>query len=459
MSLTCKFEELDADTRDYLQEVRARRGRGTPGVYVPVANPRPAWALVLGPVVAGAFLVWSLGSPKDPWAVAMLQTAGLLVGGWCVMYAFRRWFAGRGKKYGGYFAYFDPLFAYQAQGETVTATRLKTVRAVEADANRVWFDLGERGEVVVPVPNPVQAHLVEEYYAAMDRLERQEDGPWRDAPVAELGAAARMAAEDDGPPRQGDALDLDVEKVPEAPSRANRAGFGWPALFLILLAAAGLYGLLWAVNRPLGDDLAFERAKEDGAPGLRGYLLDERNTRHRDEAKQLLAKQYDPAVAKLRAATPGKNPELREGMVKLVESLRTADSPVVSIDVKEEGPGDGGGVVRAGQLRQEVADGLARAIGPQLIVFAAPAEGQPAHLTIRYRLTPAGNQFSATAEAEIRTELDQGPVAARSWEAIDRGNAVNPAPLVNQLRAAICTELVGSYAPAPPPEDFGGGDF
>ncbi len=458
MSLTCKFEELDADTRDYLQEVRARRGRGTPGVFVPFANPRPVWAFLLGPVVAGLFLFWGLGSPKDPWAVAMLQTAGLLVGGWCVLYAFRRWFAGRGPRYGGTFAYFDPLHAYRVQGEIVTATSLKTVRAVEADANRVWFDLGDRGEVVVPLPTPAQAHLVEEYYAAMDRLERQEDGSWRDAPAAELGAASRMAVMDGKLPRQGDALDLDLEKVPEAPARANRAGFGWPALLLIPLAAAGLYGVLWAANIPLGDELAFERAKADGAPGLRGYLLDERNTRHRDEAKQLLAKQYDPAVAKLKATPAGKNPALREGMIQLVESLRTADSPAVSIDVQDSNNVTPTPQGQAAQLRLEVADGLARAIGPQLIVFAAPPEGQPAHLTIRYRLTPAGNLGTATVEVEFRTDVGQGPVAGGSWEPFDRQHPVNPALLVNQLRDAICTELVGSYTPAPPP-DFGGGDF
>jgi hypothetical protein len=267
-----------------------------------------------------------------------------------------------------------------------------------------------------------------------------------------------MAAEDDEPPRQGEALDLDLEKVPEAPARANRAGFGWPMLLLIPLATAGLYLVLWAVNRPLGDDLAFARAKEDGAPGLRGYLLDERYTRHRDEARQLLAKQYDAPVAKLRAAPAGKNPALREGMVKLVESLRTADSPAVSIDVQDSNNVTPTPQGQAAQLRQEVADGLARAIGPQLIAFAAPAEGRPAHLTIRYQLTPVGNMSTATVEVEIRTDLDQVPVAAGSWEAIDRQNPVNPALLVTQLRTAICTELVGSYTPAPPP-DFGGGDF
>ncbi len=461
MSLVCKFEELDADTREYLHDVRARRGRGTPGVFVNVGNPRPLWAFILGPTVGILFLVWSFHSPKDPWAVAMLQTAGVLLAGWGVAYAVRRWTAGRSRSYGGYFAYFDPLHVYQVRGETVAVTSLKTVRAVEADGAKVWFDLADRGQVTVPLPTPAQAQLVEDYYDAMDQLERQEDGPWAEAAPAELGAASRQFATYSEVPRQAAGLDLDLEHVPEAPSRANRPGFGWLPLLVILLATPALYVAFWRTNVPLGDDLAFDRARSDGAPGLRGYLLDDRFTRHRDEAKQLLAKQYDAPVAKLKAAPPGKDPELREGMVQLVESLRTAESPAVSIDVREEGDAaETGGSARATQLRQEVADGLARAIGPELVAFAAPAEGQPAHLAIRYRLTPTGKeaQYTATVEVEVRTELDKDPVARGSWQPFDAANPVQLALAVNQLKTAMCQELVGEYKPAPPP-DFGGGDF
>ena len=48
------------------------------------------------------------------------------------------------------------------------------------------------------------------------------------------------------------------------------------------------------VNAPVNDEFAFDRAEGDRAPGLRGYLLDDRNTRHRDEG-ELLAKCYRPA--------------------------------------------------------------------------------------------------------------------------------------------------------------------
>ena len=91
------------------------------------------------------------------------------------------------------------------------------------------------------------------------------------------------------------------------------------------------------------------------------------------------------------------------------------------------------------------------------INFAAPADGQPAHVTIRYRLLAAkSGNTSATVEVEVRTELDKPPVVAGSWEAIPTAVPQNSVP--NVLKEAICTELVGGYV-QPPPQNLGGGDF
>ena len=214
-----------------------------------MGDPRPIVAIIVGPLVGLLLFFLALRSSKDAWAVAMLQTAGLLIGGWCVVYALRRWFVTGGDSYGGSFAYFDPLHAYQVKGETITVTRLRKLRAVEADGPRVWFDMHD-AEASVPVGSAAKAQLVEEYYAAMDQLEEQEEGPWRTAPVAELGAAALMTAEDGKPPRKADHLDLDMEKVPEDPGRGNRAGFGLLGLTLIPVAAIALFLVLTVINRP-----------------------------------------------------------------------------------------------------------------------------------------------------------------------------------------------------------------
>jgi hypothetical protein len=455
MPLNCKFEELDTETRTYLHEVRTRRGRGTPGVYVPGSDPKPIWAIIVGPIVGLGLFFLALRSSKDAWAVAMLQTAGLLVGGWCVIYALRRWLGTGRNSYGGWYTYFDPLHIYEVKGELVRVTSLRTVKGVEAEGPRVWFDLRD-AETSVPVGSAVNAGLVEDYYAAMETLEKQVDGPWRNAPVAELGAAARMTAEEQDIPQKVEHLDLDLATVSEDPGRANRAGLGLLGLMLIPVSAIGLFLLLTMVNRPLGDNLAFDQAKADGAPGLRGYLLDERNIRNRDEARRLLAQLYDPPIAKLNGPPAPKNPDLRKGMVKLLEMLKTSETPVVAIDLKDDG-GDTTGTLRVNDLRREIADGLARGIGPTLIAFAEPAAGQPAHVTIRYKLTPVqdGNA-TVTTDVEIRTDLEKPPVARGSWDAVPTPAPLNSIP--NAVKISVCMELVGIYLPAPPP-DFGGGDF
>jgi hypothetical protein len=464
MPLVCKFEELDDATREYLHEVRARKGRGTPGIYAPTSNPRPMLALIFGPLVGLILLIWGFSSAKPAWAVALLETAGFLIGGWSITYAIRRWLAGRGRVYGGHFAYFDPLYAYQVNGEKVAITSLKSVSGVGAlpagdnRPSRVEFELKGDRTVTIPVRSLVDAQLVEEYYAALDELEHQKDGPWTNAPFVELGAAAKYAAEEDELPPKSARLDLDFDEIPADPGREHRAGFGAPALLVILLATVAVYGLLWLVNIPVGDELAFDHAKDGGAPGLRGYLLDERNTRHRDEATQLLSKAYNEPITRLKSRPPGQQPELRDGMIKLVESLRTATTPVVSIVVEKK---KGDAVITndglAGQLRTEVADGLARSIGPKLIAFAQPAQGKPAHLTIRYEIQDTGNgQRSVSYDVEIRLDPDSAPVAHAAW--------TDPAPLpfgaqeVNELKQRLCKELVGEYRPAPP-MNFGGGDF
>ena len=76
--MQCRSEELDPDTRAYLKAVRAAGGRDAPGVYVPLGNPLPVWAFLLGPVVAVAGVVAGLGSGKHPIPAALLATAGLI---------------------------------------------------------------------------------------------------------------------------------------------------------------------------------------------------------------------------------------------------------------------------------------------------------------------------------------------------------------------------------------------
>src|SRR5690606_11240721 len=100
------------------------------------------------------------------WAVALLQTAAFLVGGWSILYAFRRWFAGRSKSYAGHFTYFDPLFVYEVEGEMVRLIDLygvKSITAVKMAGAGIEFDYGNGRTELVKVGHPRTAQAVEEY--------------------------------------------------------------------------------------------------------------------------------------------------------------------------------------------------------------------------------------------------------------------------------------------------------
>lgn len=460
MTFTAPFEALDADTRDYLQAVRRRRGRGTPGVYAAAGDPLPWFALVLGPTFGLVLFALSFNSSKDAWATALLQTAAVLIGGWPVWFAARRWASGTSRWYGGRYTYFDPLTVYQVNGETVTVTSLAAVRGVEAGTRpgggAVRFDLGDAARVV-SVRTVAQAQRVEDYYAAMAELEGRPDGKWANADPAVLGAASRHFADTQEEPREVSDTGLELADVPRSPAVTARSGWGCGGLLLVLVAGAGLFAAFWAVNVPLGDDIAFNEAKQAGAPGLRGYLLDPRNSRHRDEARQLLAKAYDPPIARLKGLPAGVNPELRAGLIALLDALRASDSPVVSIRVTQEaGPGEPD---TATQLRSELADGLARSIGPELIAFIAPPDDKPAHLGVKYKFLPPKDDGLPVAAVtlEVRTALDKPPTTG-SWEVPLR---VNPGlagvQRADLLKQELSRELVGEWRPAPP--RLGAGDF
>ncbi|MGL6095151.1 MAG: hypothetical protein ACRC7O_05025, partial [Fimbriiglobus sp.] len=71
---TCRFEELDADTREYLRAVRRADGRGAPGVYASTPEVAPTIAVIVGPIIILVTLIFASNSVKDAWSVAMLQT-------------------------------------------------------------------------------------------------------------------------------------------------------------------------------------------------------------------------------------------------------------------------------------------------------------------------------------------------------------------------------------------------
>src|SRR5580698_6357282 len=99
MSETYNFEELDEATREYLIAVREDNGRGMPGMFAPTTNAFAGCGCLAGLALAPLTLVATLTDwigvvYDDPIRVALLQTAGLMLGGWLILSYFR----GKGKK-------------------------------------------------------------------------------------------------------------------------------------------------------------------------------------------------------------------------------------------------------------------------------------------------------------------------------------------------------------------------
>lgn len=457
MRLRCRFDELDTETRTYLSEVHKRSGkgaiggRGTAAISVAGSDSMPLWIFLGGVGIAVVMLYYSIHSVKEPTPVAMLQTAALMIGLWSVYFAVRRWLGIFGG-HAGNFSVFDPLHVYQVQGETVTINSLESIQSIEArgnDEKALLSFIPENGRPFrVPVADKASAQFVEGYYEAMTDLEENTKQGWADAPIAELGAAARYVLEEDEVPRQEE-IDLELDTVPETPHKGNRAGFGLMPLVLIVVGSVVIFGLCRLSNQGIRDGVAFNDAKQGGAPGLRGYLMDVNNTRHRDEAKTLIAKEYDKPINAIRNYPPPSAPELRDAMIAFLEELRNADVAVASIQVESKIPEKTDQYLNTQTLRSEVADGLARSIGPELIAFAQAPKDKPAHITITIDQSarpqgalPAPFEFiisiRPTLESEPTTATLQAPMA----------DNITP-PSLDQVKQAICTELTGTYKPVP----------
>src|SRR5262245_24212014 len=94
MSQTFVFEELDEGTREYLTAVRDAQGSGAPGVFAPASSSLAGCGCIAGPLIIIATLAFTLTTwidvvYDDPARVALLQTAGILVGGWLLFAAIR----------------------------------------------------------------------------------------------------------------------------------------------------------------------------------------------------------------------------------------------------------------------------------------------------------------------------------------------------------------------------------
>jgi len=460
MTTTYVFEELDEATRDYLLAVRECEGVGSPGIFAATSDSLPGCGFIAGCIIIFTTLILTLIPTVgiilgDPVGVALLQTAGLLVGGWLVLAIFRQ---GRGsRKIAGHWVYLDPLHLYQAFREQVTITPIDEALEATVTANYtngayqnsvVSILLPGRAHVSITITNETRAEQMRDYVNYIAWARGGEGGERADLDPATLGGLARYVAKTGDEPLDADRninlnrIELDITEVPEQPNRVGRAMPSiLPYVFLILYAAACFLVMAFMVNPPIRDEAIYERCTQTPLEPrvLRGYLTDPRLTLHRDDVLKKLGTFYDTPIQHVRQNA--QNPELRDGMVKMLESLKTADQPVVSVEVVESGLPDDGKIRRQDWVREEFARGINEVfgklmpppipnegmefleppppIGHQLIAFVKKDEEMPeAHFEIQYTFIPTANERLYTIQAKviIRTEIGKPPVASETIE-------------------------------------------
>ncbi len=387
---TADQSNLDTATRDYLSEVARVKGRGSPGIYVPGnTNAMPVLSFLLGSVVLALGLILALKAPKAPWATAMLVTAIVLLGGWMVLYPIRRAFGGGL----GTFQYFDPLHVFESRGREVTVTdlhELSNLNLVEHfnDGNYqhtiLTFHVPGKPRTIA-VANNEKADLVANYYGNV--LAIREEG---ETDEAVLGATAKHIAREGEPPQSEKLLDLSIREVPDETTATKTGGFALRAVVIVAVAAA-IFAASWQLLSPVQDDMIFADAKSHGIQGYRDYLLDERHTRHRDEAKAKIAELYQPLIKKA-AAAPDANE--RKGWTEMLEDLAKVEGlPVVSMTVREEGSTAADVATRQQKLQTWLADSIGSHFGPTFIVFVKAPDGVKPHLEVVYRRDPVTKQL------------------------------------------------------------------
>src|SRR6185312_14031510 len=493
-----QLSELDRHTREYLLEVRDNQGKKMPGLFAEVANPLPTIGCICGPLVVVFTLIFTLTDAinviyDDPNRVAFLQTAGILIGGWMFVAAFRVWFGKKSPSSLGHWVYVDALHLYQAQGSEVVAWPVPEMKRASF-THGYNTDTYQRTDVEVRFPKKEVCKFTikgeekaERFVAFINYLAfvyGPDGGKREELPPDRLGMLARHVAKNDDEP-----LDENGEpdmsrvsgsydgEVPEEPERARRAPPHILPYIFLLVAAVLCYVVMRSIDIPIRDNAMYEAVSRPPVEPryIRAYLIDPRNSINRDAAAKQLATFYDPVEARLRGMAP-KN-DLRDGFADLIHSVRTADQAVVSIRVAESKspPGNTGGDDRAKRLREELPKRIATAltpmsrsttpppgtvvtpppppVGEQLFAFVeAPSDAPGAHFDINYWFEPKDKgKFELQCRVEIRTKIDDKPVASSTFALAGSYAADQADTAVNALLSQIVTDMTGPQPGNPLP--------
>jgi hypothetical protein len=262
-------------------------------------------------------------------------------------------------------------------------------------------------------------------------------------------------------PAEADVRDRAVTAIPE-PHKA-RTSLGWWRYGVLLAVGVLLFLGSWKVSSIRRDDAFFNAARGKRPPELRAYLIDGRNTRHREEAQKLLDRFHDEAADRV-AKGPG-NAELRTALGNIVRSLKKTTHPVITIAFKPAAGSDAAGFpAEQVKLRQKaaaraLAEHLGKVIGDDMAAYGEPPDGK-AMFEIVYKLTvPAAGERAYRMEWTVTLREDPEKAAGAVYKAEIRRDAQGNRDavlqglyddFVNNIKGQLPTGAVGPARPGLP---------
>ena len=449
MSEKYRFEQLDRETRDYLISARDQLGKGTPGIFVGKSDYLPLVGMLLGFFILILTVLITFPPTDPPVKEAMLQTAGLVLGGWLILAALRVWMSGKSGGYAGHFVYADPEFLYVARGFAIEVTDLAELREAKATHNynegkyqntSIRLDLGQTRKAF-DVPDEERGRRLTIYLNAVAYMrDGGEDGhneTLRNLPPETMGAVAKKAAITGEFPKDPERVDEGHGIRVARPQRVRRASTGILGLLLIGLLGTGIFVGLMTVNYPFRDEAVYGRIQslpdKEKPPHLRLYLANDHFTAHRDEAKQELARLYEAAV---RDSIKGTDPDARRGLAEIVLGLK--DKPVGALSlrtVEEAAPRglEGGAASRQKMVADKLADKWGVTIGDAFVAFAVMEDPNlPTNIELRWRVH---DNRVITYTLSFRHSPDEAPVLTTT-------GLVTPQPDLNKTVEALIQQVI-----------------
>ena len=381
MLRTIETSSVDADTASYLRGVQRNGGRGAAGLYLSGKKPNAGIYALLGIIILPLLLWIGYTTNKPAWANALIQTAGLMMGGWFIFAALRLTLLS-GKSLGNFY-YFDPNRIYIGTGDQLKYAELGADLDVNAGGNGgLNFD-SDAGKFRVDVPGSNLANVVVEYYEALGNFTDDEEHRWGNLSMAERGAMAKYLMRHGNLPNDMSDVELSTGEVPDELRPMASFSLGWLRYLVILGLGAAAYCFFWFTNIPIQEGSAYSAAKNGGPAIMRDYLLNPNHTddARRQEITQLLAAKYDAPIAKIRG-NAGTEPKLRDAFLQLLDTLRGPETPAVSLDVATTDTTTDGSW--GSRLRERLADGLGNTVGKEHIVFVSKPTDKPALFSVVY---------------------------------------------------------------------------